>query len=164
MARWHYRWVLLLLALAAGCGGASTDEPRRSDSKAIEDQLIQADRDFAQATAERRLDGWMSYFAEDAAKVIMNDQVIRGWAEIRLADSLLFADPGRQLVWDPTDAGGFVGTDVGFTTGRYQLLERGGEASQDTLSQGTYLTIWRRIDGKWRVILDTGVADRQENK
>jgi hypothetical protein len=71
----------------------------------------------------------------------------------------MFADPTVRLVWDPTDAGVFRDAQHGFTTGRYQLVKLEGGAPSDTLGQGAYLTIWRRDDGQWRVILDTGSPD-----
>jgi len=128
------------------------------DVSAIEEELKQTDREFAAATATHRLDGWMSFFAEDAARFQLGGKASRGLASIRAADSALFSDPTLNLLWDPTEAGVFKNGEHGFTTGRYQLTRTIAEDT-DTLSTGGYVSIWRRENGAWRVILDTGAAD-----
>jgi len=123
------------------------------------DELLSADRRFAAETAKRGLDGWMSFLADDAARLDLGGKAARGLDDIRKRDSSIFADSSIRLIWDPTDAGLFKDGNHGFTTGRYQLIKTG--SPPDTLSTGGYVSIWRRDDGKWKVILDTGAADPQ---
>ena len=78
---------------------------------------------------------------------------------IREHDAPMFANPEIRLEWDPADAGVFAGGDHGFTSGRYELTSREGDAESVVLSRGSYLTIWRLDDGVWKVILDTGSPD-----
>jgi len=150
------RSILLLVMLAAGCAaphGAGGGPP------ATADDLIAADRSFALATAERGLEGWMSYFDADAARLFPG-RVVRGLEEIRAFDSELFEDPTLSLKWDPVDGGLFRDADHGFTTGRYELIKKEGDGAEPTvISRGTYVTVWRRGDSGWKVILDTGSAD-----
>jgi len=127
------------------------------DNKTAADELLQADRQFAVEAATRGLDGWMSFMADDAARLDLGGKAVRGLDDIRQRDSSIFADSTVQLVWDPTDAGLFKDGNHGFTTGLYQLIKTG--SPPDTLSTGGYVSIWRRDDGKWKVILDTGAAD-----
>ena len=120
---------------------------------------MQADRDFAQATADRGIDGWVSCFAEDAARMQMSGgDVVRGIEAIRALDGPLLEDETVRLEWEPTDAGAFKSGDHGFTRGRYRVVESG-EQPREVLAEGTYLSIWRQEAGAWKVILDTGVPD-----
>lgn len=146
-----------IVLLVAACTSLDENEKQR-DEAAIEEELKQTDRNFAAATIERRLDGWMSFFARDAARFQLGGKANRGLASIRAADSTLFSDPTLNLLWDPTEAGIFEDGKHGFTTGRYQLT-RTFDGQTDTLSTGGYVSIWRRENGVWRVILDTGAAD-----
>lgn len=125
---------------------------------AVVEDLLEADRAFDRATTEKGLDGWMSYFAEDAVRLDLLGEVVRNLDAIRAKDSAMFADPQIRLTWSPTDAGLFRDGEHGFTRGRYRVI-RQEEEGPVVISQGAYLSIWRRENGAWKVILDTGTAD-----
>jgi len=148
--------LLAALVLVPGCSAPRDGGDR---SPATVGDLLAADRAFGRATAERRLDGWMSYFDDDAARLFPG-QVVRGLDEIRRLDAELFDDPTLSLKWDPLDGGLFRDLDHGFTTGRYELVRTAQDGSStDVVSRGTYVTVWRRGGSGWRVILDTGSSD-----
>ncbi len=132
----------------AGGAGAAGDER----------ELMEADRAFARAAAERGLEGWVSWFTDDAARVVAGGPIARGQAGIRELDGPLFSDPKARLTWEPVEAGLFAPGDHGFTRGRFRLV-RGGAGEADTT--GWYLSIWRWERDGWRVILDTGGPDEQ---
>jgi ketosteroid isomerase-like protein len=150
--------VLFLLSIA-GCAGPGSGEPAPAAQEEIESRLMEADRAFAQVATDRGIDGWMSYFTEDAARVNLRGPVVRGLDKIREQDSDLFARENVRLRWSPTDAGLFRDGSHGYTRGRYELVETHEDGVQDVLSRGSYLSWWRLEDGRWKVILDTGVAD-----
>lgn len=150
----------LVLVAATLSMGAAWARPG-DDDRSVADELMAADRAFAAAAAERGLDGWMEFLAPDAARVDLRGDVVRGTEAIRASDAALFADPQVRLTWEPTAAGAFEGGTLGFTRGRYALLLQPGEpdGNPQTLSAGSYLTVWRHDAGTWKVILDTGVPD-----
>lgn len=146
---------LAALVVLAGCGG-----PGGNDSPAATaDMLIEADRAFARVTSEQRLDGWMSYFTEDAVRLLPGREVVRGLDEIRALDSGLFDDGTLSLEWEPAEAGLFRDHRHGFTSGRYELVRVENGGAPEIVGRGTYLTLWRREPSGWRVILDTGSPD-----
>lgn len=124
-------------------------------------EVMDADRAFAAAAQVRGLDGWMEYIAPDAARLHrIGTSFVRGHEEIRRADAAIFADPARRMIWEPTDGGLFAEGNHGFTTGRYQVLEKQADGSERLLGQGGYVSVWRReADGRWLIIMDTGAAD-----
>jgi ketosteroid isomerase-like protein len=134
-------------------------EPSGARDPDVKKQLIDADRAFAKAAADKGLDGWMSYFAEDAVRISpLGGPAAIGKAAIRKLDARLFADPKLQLVWEPIDAGVFADGKHGFTTGRAKVVTRG--ADKDTCPWTVkYVTWWRKDDGVWKVILDTGASE-----
>jgi hypothetical protein len=85
----------LLPAAPAGAQGVAAEEAA----------LMQADRDFARAAAARRLEGWMSYFTDDAVRLRWRDPAVRGLDAIRKFDAALFADSTATLTWEPVEAG-----------------------------------------------------------
>lgn len=135
--------VLLLLLLTA-CA-------RTPDVAAARAALMDADRAFNKATAERRIDGWMEFFAEDAA-MIRSAGTITGLKAIREDMAKAFADTGFTLTWEPdqADASGALG----YTNGHYKSQFRNFKAT------GRYLTVWKQQpDGSWKVVRDIGVQD-----
>lgn len=141
--------VAILLILAACTPRFPAADPQ---------ELIEADRAFARATAERGAEGWASFFS-DSGRMIPNGQAeVRGRSRIEEAMAPLLSDPDYSLTWEPEGAEISAGGNLGYTWGRYssrRLAPEGGEQ----ISQGRYLTIWRRqTDGSWKVELDMGNA------
>jgi hypothetical protein len=62
-----------------------------------------------------------------------------------------FSDPDAALEWAPDQGGADGGR--GWTSGRYASRTAAG------LAAGRYLTVWVKMDGEWRVDVDTGVPD-----
>jgi ketosteroid isomerase-like protein len=141
-----------------GCATVSRT-PTVTPTADVEQQLIEADRAFARAAAERGIEGWVSYFTPDAVRSDMGGGVFRGLQAIREHDGPMFANPAVRLEWDPTDAGVFEDGRHGFTRGRYEIVLREGDGPPVVLSRGSYLSIWRLDEGGWKVILDTGSPD-----
>ena len=136
---------------------APTPRAKSSQQDSFEKQLRDADLAFAKATAERRLDGWMEYFAADAA-VLQDGKTITGTESLRAYYEPLFADKNFNLSWTPTNAEASKDGTMGYTYGDYEA-RRGSKTSR-----GMYLTIWRKEQGKWKVIMDTGSSPAQQPK
>lgn len=61
-------------------------------------EIEQADLAFCQATAERGLDGWMSYLAPNAT-IVQADSPVRGTAALRQHYEPLFARRNLDFRW-----------------------------------------------------------------
>lgn len=111
--------------------------------------MINADLEFCKQTAARRLDGWMEAFAADAA-VMHDGTTVSGTEALRKYYEPVFGTQDFTLTWTPTKAEASQDGTAGYTYGTYEA-KRG-----DRVSHGMYLTIWRKIDGRWKVVMDTG--------
>ena len=156
------RCAMVLLCLTAACArrtasAGPTPAPADSGRAAV----MQADRDYAAASAARRLDGWMSFLAADMVKAPWSGNFVKGLEEIRKQDAGIFADTSTTLEWAPTDGGVWSDGRYGYTKGRYEMVKRSG-ASRSVIGRGAYLTVWRHDPEGWRVILDTGVPDSRQ--
>jgi len=121
--------------------------------------LMQADRDFAKATAAKRLEGWMSFMAPNA--VLLRAEPLVGLEVISAGMAKDFNAPGFQLTWEPAKAE-FVGNGpVGYTIGRYEAKFTGDDGKPHT-AHGSYMTTWQKQhDGSWKVVADIGSPDPQ---
>ena len=132
----------------------------------LKDALMSADREFAKKTAEKGLDGWMSFMSDEIVRTRRpGEKLTVGTEAVHKEDASIFADPTKKLVWEPIDAHGFKDGKSGVTSGRYKvvMIDKGGKES--TISTGGYVTWWRQdSDGAWKVIFDTGVPDPANKK
>lgn len=55
-----------------------------------------------------------------------------------------------SLIWKPAFADVAASGDLGYCYGTYELQNESGFATET----GNYLHIWKRISGKWRVVVD----------
>jgi ketosteroid isomerase-like protein len=111
--------------------------------------VLQADRDFAaRAAAAGVRDAFIEYAAADAILFRAGVGPIRG----REAIGESFAAFGSAtLTWSPEAGEVAAGGDLAYTWGWYAYTADGKS------STGNYVSIWRRIDGRWRYVVDLGV-------
>lgn len=169
------RWIscLVLLVALSGCAetetgrsDAATSADARSSAaavgsedarRALEAELVAADRAFAKAVDDHGLAGLISRFAPSGRMVIGGESYI-GSEGIRRILLPVFADTTLQFTWDPNYAEVAESGDLGYTVGRYELRASGDAAPMS--ETGTYLTVWtRQDDGTWKVKADIGNPD-----
>jgi ketosteroid isomerase-like protein len=148
------------LIAGASCTPSETGDdagaaPPAFDEAGVKDSLMQADRDFAMATAERGVEGWVSYFAPNGAMITAGRGEVEGHDAIREIMAPVLADSAPRLLWEPIRAEVGHGGDLGYTIGRSQRVAR--DSAETLLGTGNYLTVWRRqADGTWKVERDIG--------
>lgn len=120
--------------------------------------LIQLDREFDKATAEKGIDGWLAYFAPNGSMVGDTSKPIIGPAEVRKAMEPLFSDSTFSLRWKPTKSEMLLPGILGYTVGQFIRLKNvTGKMMRWT---GSYSTLWmKQPDGSWKVVFDTGNTD-----
>src|SRR5262245_35606601 len=90
--------------------------------------LIRAEADFQRARAERGLEGWLSFFADDAANVNPGEPVVMGKTEMRRRLENDW-NPDLELTWKPAKADVAESRDLGYTFGTWEMTgkSRSGE-------------------------------------
>lgn len=145
----------LVLGMAA-IWPAATGMTRTDRSGAARESLLEADRAFDAATAERGVDGWVSFFADDAVMLPQGSGLVRGAPAIRTSMAGFFARKGASLRWTPDRAEVSKSGDLGYTYGTYVATAPGPDG-KPLSSHGKYVTIWRRnAGGEWKAVLDMG--------
>ncbi|HEU4413231.1 MAG TPA: nuclear transport factor 2 family protein [Candidatus Angelobacter sp.] len=150
-------FVVSLFLPAAPVVAQSSAGARGAKQERLQKELRDADLAFAKQTAERGLEGWMDFFAEDAT-TIHDGKTVVGKDALRRYYQPVFADKNFSLSWTPTKAEVSADGTLGYTFGDYEA-----KSGADT-SRGMYVTAWRRMNGRWMVVLDLGSSPRQQPK
>lgn len=137
----------------------SSEHPQNTQER-FEAELLAADRQFASdiaaASPGDRAAVWASWFEDEGVQVITG-QIIQGQTSITALMAPAFTTPGFMLAWDPDLARSAVDGTLGLTSGRFE--SRSLAEGQDVINHGRYVTVWKKVEGQWRVTLDTGTPD-----
>ena len=139
----------LFLGLFALLWTGPRDTGRQDDPHPSTDELVAADRAFLADTTEHGLEGWLSWFAEDAIVLKVDGAAVRGSAELHDYYARLPGFPPAGFRWDPKRSGVAGSADLGWTAGTY--------ATAQEKDAGRYLTVWvKQEDGSWKALTDLG--------
>jgi ketosteroid isomerase-like protein len=126
-----------------------------SGAKAGADTLIRLEADFMKAAAERGSQGYMSYYAEDAAELPDGANALRGKEYIAKTMGFL-DDKNNHLTWTPVYADMAASGDLGYTFGTFEFRSKEKDG-KPTVEYGKYASIWKKQkDGSWKVVMDMG--------
>ena len=138
------RMALAALTMAAI---APTAQSQSRDERAVRAASDQWQRDVA----AQNIDAIVALFAPDAVVMMSHAPLVKGSAAIRESWGEFVKTPGLKVQWTPTRidvASPTVATEYGTYTESYDTPD--GKMSD----AGNYVTIWNKINGKWRVVLD----------
>ncbi len=148
--------LFLLTSIFAYAGSQKSQATER-------DAIAKAEASFEKARAERGLEGWLSFFANDTADFVRGQPFTFTKAEMREHLQKTF-DPADQLTWKPVKIDVAASGDLAYSLGTWQL--KGKDPSGNEVAQtGKYITVWKKQkDGSWRVVADTGTVDPPAKK
>ncbi len=143
----------LLALMAMACLGISCGGVKQKTTDAS--QLVEADRAFCRATAEKGLEGWLSFFHPQAAIFPAGRAAVSGFDSITAYYQQVRFDP-KPLNWEPARAELAESGEMGFTYGYWKLPGKD-KKGKDIVYQGKYLTVWKKDpNGDWKVFADIG--------
>jgi len=124
-------------------------------AKADADTLRQLEADFMKAAADRGAQGYMSYYAEEAAELPNGADMLQGKENI--AKTMGFLDQkDNHLTWTPVHADMAASGDLGYTYGTYEFRSKDKDG-KPAVEYGKYVSIWKKQkDGNWKVVMDMG--------
>lgn len=140
----RYAWVVGLALVANACAASVNVEQEKA-------ALMQRDRDWSAASKDA--DNFVSFLAPDASLYPHGMPVVTGTDAARKMHAEMTAAPGFALSWTPTKAEVSRSGEVGYTTGTYEAGAGG------TVERGKYVTVWKKVDGTWKVAEDAFNAD-----
>ena len=135
--------ILICATLLGGC--VSGD--RRPDRAALTQQVMNAERAFAQTMARRDFAAFQSFLAADT--VFFNgDQAIRGSAGVAAEWKAFFDKPAAPFSWEPKVVEVLDSGTLALSSG--PVRDPQGQVF------ATFTSIWRLEDGAWKIVFDKG--------
>jgi ketosteroid isomerase-like protein len=122
-------------------------------NRSVRDQVMEAERGFADAMARRDLAAFSSHLAAEAVFFSSPDglRVLRGKSAIVDSWKRFFEGPKAPFSWAPETAEVLESGSLAMTTG--PVKDENGRAT------GRFSSVWRlEPDGRWRVIFDRGCS------
>ena len=110
---------------------------------------------WQQDIAKQDIDAIVALHAPDAVVLMSHEKVAKGPAMIRARWKEGAATPGLVLHWKPVKinvVSPTVATEYGTYTESYDTPQGKGT------DEGSYVVIWNKINGKWKVALDAPVT------
>lgn len=118
--------------------------------------LIEAERSFAQLSADTGMASAFTYWLTDDA-IVFRPEPVKG--KERYASS---PDVPGMLIWQPEFADVSAAGDLGYTSGPYEFRREG--ASHPVDGYGHYVSIWQKqADHSWKVLIDVGISHPAPN-
>jgi len=149
---------LLLLFVVASSVAFCAAKPDLERERAA---LLKAEADFEKARAEKGLEGWLSFFADDTADVAPGYPITSGKEAMRRRLEKQW-NPNLKLTWTPAKADVAASGDLGYTFGTWELTGQSQDGSP-IRETGKYSTVWKKQrDGSWKVVLDLGNSDPEK--
>jgi ketosteroid isomerase-like protein len=142
------RAAMLALAITAF---APTARAQQGDAAAIRLLSVKWQQDIA----KQDIDAIVALHAPDAVVLMSHEKVAKGPAMIRARWKEGAATPGLVLHWKPIKisvVSPTVATEYGTYTESYDTPQGKGT------DEGSYIVIWNKINGKWKVALDAPVT------
>lgn len=111
--------------------------------------VASAERAFAQSMADRDLDAFASWVAEEAVFFGGGDNVLRGREAVVEGWKRYFDGPEAPFSWEPAQVEVLASGTLALSSGPVR--------APDGTRIGSFNSIWRlESDGRWRVIFDKG--------
>lgn len=133
----------------------------RIDMQTETQALLETDRAFALHSVEHgAAEAFRKYLLEDALQLPSGQLPMRGRETIYT--EMLKSDGQYELNWEPREGAVAASGELGYTWGYYTVTIRGGEGDGQQ-RRGKYLNVWKKDDeGNWRVLVDTGNANPED--
>lgn len=153
------RWLLTLLACACLFPVGCTQTPR-VDSHGEANALRNIEAQWLTAAKARDIDKIVSSYAPEAvamdanAPISVGHQAIRKAFESWLADTLVSNTLSDAVDTVEVSASG----DLAYTRGTLRYSHNTPKGPVDEM--GKWATVYKKIDGKWRVIVDISNSDK----
>lgn len=141
---------LLLILIVVSCKTKTS----MADKEKYKQEIIQAERDFAQMVKEQGMQAGFTFFADSNAVIRRgNETLIKGKKEIEEN----YGNPRYKdvvLEWEADFVDVAQSGDLGYTYGHYNF-EAKDSTGNPIKATGTFHTVWKRqSDGSWKYVWD----------
>lgn len=124
----------------------------KADLDSARTSLLSRDREFLKTSAAHgAVRAYASYSAPELMLFRENSYPFAGIETSSQALAAKISD-GDLLAWQPLSADASQSEDLGYTHGTYSLSTK--QQPEKILERGSYVRIWKKQDGVWKVVVD----------
>ena len=121
--------------------------------------IASADSAWDKASEAKSVEGWLSFYADDAIMMPPGENVCKDKASREASIKNMFAIPGVSLRFQSTKVEVSQMGDLGYAAGVYQWGSKDANG-KDYHETGKYCETWKKQpDGGWKCIVDIWNAD-----
>ena len=119
------------------------------------EELKKRDLDFCERCKIKGAEGWVDFFADNGimATSAGKDDIV-GKANIYKSIDKIFKLDDVSFTWEPVYCDVSDDLTLGHTSGVSKLVYKNND--KEVIQRGKYSTIWKKINGEWKIILDLG--------
>lgn len=147
--------VLAALFLGVGCGKKAAPSV---DLVAEERAIREAGKAWLAAEIAKDIPTIVSFYAEDAIEMASNTPMIQGKDAIRQWYEAWLTPAGVGMTFETADIALASSGDMAVERGTYRFTQDSPRGRTEDV--GKYVTVWKKVDGKWQVAIDTANSDR----
>lgn len=141
------RYIIILLLVLGSC--RSQNSEKESDPGLAIQELQRADQEFADFSRKYGMrKAFLEFIDDEGVMMRDNSMPLRGAPAIQYISSM--NDSSVQLTWEPLGGDIAASGDLGYTYGIYEMKDSA------YVQKGTYVTVWKKKEGKWKFVLDSG--------
>ena len=147
---------------AAGCGDRqpSLDGPAvaLTQGDADAEAIRGLSRQWAEADSMRDVARAVMFYASDAVEMASNTPIVRGREAIQRWYESWLLDPKNRIEFATETVEVAEAGDLAYERGTYRFITKTPSGEDEDV--GKYLTVWKKIDGQWKVLADMANSDR----
>lgn len=118
--------------------------------------LMAADKEWSESTKDAAK--FVGVLASDGSVLMHGMPRISGESDVRAAYAQMSGAPGFALTWTADRAIVSASGDVGYTAGSSSMTMNNA-AGVASVEKGKYVTVWKKVNGAWKVVEDISNAD-----
>ena len=143
---------LLIVCMGTIMAVSGCASPPMIDVNAEADAIRELDQEWQAAAAAKDVDALLSYYAPDVVKMAANAPAEVGRESLREDYETLFSDPSVSYGWSADVIEVAASGDMAYVRGTYEFTS----PFEDV---GKYLSIWKKIEGEWKVVAECVNSD-----
>jgi uncharacterized protein (TIGR02246 family) len=149
--------VLILTVALAGLACAKKAAPV-VDVAAEERAIREAGKAWLAAEVAKDIPTIVSFYAEDAVEMASNTPMIQGRDAIRQWYEGWLTPAGVGMTFETADIQMAASGDMAVERGTYRFTQDSPRGRTEDVVK--FVTVWKKVDGKWQVAIDSANSDR----